>query len=203
MNTLATGASTRGGTTPPWLTGLLLAAAAGLWLYFGPAPEALVFDRAALAQGEWWRWLTGHLVHSDGQHALWDIAALGLIGGLMERNGPWRMAAATLAGLVAVNSCLMWCLPQLDRYCGLSGVLNTLFVVALADLWRQRRHPAIPMAGLILILKLALEMATHQSLVADLRWPSVPEAHLAGCVGGLVFLGIDNIVHWKRLRTTT
>lgn len=193
MNALATGASIRGGTPPPWVTGLLLAATAGLWLYFGPAPEALVFDRTTLARGEWWRWLSGHLVHSDAPHALWDIAALGLIGGLMERNGRLRMAAAGLAGLVAVNVCLMWCLPQLERYCGLSGMLNALFVVALADLWRLRRHPAIPLAGLILIMKLALEMATHQSLVADLRWPSVPEAHLAGCVGGLAFLAVERL----------
>lgn len=198
MNALTTGAYIRGGAQPPWVTGLFLAVAAGLWLYFGPAPEALVFDRAALAQGEWWRWLTGHLVHSDGQHALWDIAALGLIGGLMEHNGRRRMAAATLAGLVAVNVCLMGCLPGLDRYCGLSGVLNTLFVVALADLWRQRRHPAIPLAGLGLILKLAAEMATHQSLVVDMQWPGVPEAHLAGCVGGMGFLAIERLSRRSR-----
>lgn len=176
---------------PPWLTLASVILAALLWLSAGPAPDALIYDRAALAQGEWWRWLTGHLVHSDADHALWDIAALGLIGLLLEGHGRLRMALAALAGLLAVDACLWWCLPELERYCGLSGLLNALFVVALADLWR--RHPVVPLVALGLIVKLAIELATRQSLVLDMAWASVPEAHVAGCLGGLVFLWAERL----------
>lgn len=188
----------------PWLTGLLVLLATGLWLLLGPAPEALIYHRAALAQGEWWRgewwrWITGHLVHSDGAHALWDIAALALIGAVMERpgerQGRLRLALATGAGIVAVGLGLAWFLPQLERYCGLSGVLNTLFVVALADLWRTRRHPVIPLVALGLAAKLASEILAGHSLfvpsLAATPWPSVPQAHVAGCLGGLAFLGVE------------
>lgn len=178
-------------STLPWLTLAGLALAVGLWLLAGPAPGALVYDRAALAQGEGWRWLTGHLVHSDAGHALWDIAALGLIGLMLEGHGRRHLALAALAGLLAVDAALWWCLPEIGRYCGLSGLLNALFVVALADLWH--RHPLVPLVALGLILKLAVELATRQSLLLDMAWPSLPEAHVAGCIGGLAFLALERL----------
>lgn len=186
---------------PPWPTLTLLTLAILLWLFAGPAPEALVYDRAGLGRGEWWRWFTGHLVHSDGEHALWDIAALAIIGVMVERQGRARLVGATLAGLVAVNACLWWCLPELARYCGLSGVLNSLFVVALADSWRRQRHPLIPLVAVGLALKLAIELATRQSLVLDMAWASLPEAHVAGCLGGLVYLWLADLDIYRRPRS--
>lgn len=153
-----------------------------------------MFDRAAISRGEWWRWITGHLVHSSSTHALWDIAALGLICWLMERSAGQccrvrvKMGLAAATGMLAVNVCLWWCLPQLDRYCGLSGMLNCLFVVALAGLWRERRHPLIASVALAFPLKLALDIATGQSLFVAMQWASVPEAHVAGAVGGVSLL---------------
>lgn len=196
MGTNTVPAMSPGAFRLPWLTGLLVLLATGLWLLLGPAPEALVYHRAALAQGEWWRgewwrWITGHLVHSDGAHALWDIAALALIGPIVERQGRLRLALATGAGIIAVGLGLGWFLPQLERYCGLSGVLNTLFVVALADLWRIRRHPVVSLVALGLAAKLALETLAGQSLFVQTQWPSVPQAHVAGCLGGLAFLGVE------------
>lgn len=181
-----------GGPALPWLTASWVALAAGLWALAGPAPQALVFDRAAIAQGEAWRWITGHLVHSDAQHALWDIAALALIGYLLEGFGRGRMVVASAIGLVAVNLCLIGALPDLDRYCGLSGILNTLFVVALGTLWRRYRHPAVAVAALGLGVKLALEISTAQSLLLQMQWPSVPLTHLAGALGGLVFVALES-----------
>lgn len=181
----------RGGEGPPWLTGIAVAIALGLWWWQGPAPQALVYDRAALAGGEGWRWVTGHLVHCDGGHALWDIGALALIGCLLEGSGRMRLALAAAIGMGAVNAGLWWWLPGLDRYCGLSGMLNALFVVALADLWQRHRHPLFPLAALALAVKLVMEIALGQSLVVATDWPSVPLAHLAGCIGGGGFVAVE------------
>lgn len=189
-----------GSAALPWLTASWVALAAALWVGAGPAPEALVFDRAAIAQGEVWRWITGHLVHSDARHALWDIAALALIGYLLEADGRGRMCVAAAIGLVAVNLCLVVGLPQLDRYCGLSGILNTLFVVALVTLWRRYRHPAVAVAALGLGLKLILEISNAQSLLLEMQWPSVPLTHLAGALGGLVYVALERL--WTGRSTT-
>lgn len=171
---------------------------AGLWLLLGPAPPALVYDRVAIAQGEWWRLVTGHLVHSDAEHALWDIIALALIGWVMESQGRDRVLLAALAGMLAVNMGLWWWLPELERYCGLSGMLNTLFVIALNDLWAEHRHPLIPLVAVGLAIKLATESMARQSLFVHTLWPSVPEVHVAGCLGGLAFLGLERLIQLYR-----
>lgn len=189
----------RGSPELPWFTGLCVGVAGGLWLLLGPVPEALVFDRIAIADGEWWRLITGHWVHSDGQHALWDIAALALIGCLLEGRGKRRLALATSMGIVAVDACIWWCLPELERYCGLSGMLNTLLIIALADLWLLYRHPIFAAAILLLGGKLIAEMAAGQSVLIDPSWPGVPMAHVAGCLGGIVFWGIEQLV-WPARR---
>lgn len=170
----------------PWLTAAAVGLAMLLWLGFGPAPEALVFDRAAIASGEVWRLISGHWVHSDGAHALWDICALAIIGYLMEEQGRWRMLAAMLLGMLAVDVCVWFFMPALERYCGLSGMLNSLFVIGLAGLWWRYRHPVFLLAGPGLCLKLLLEIAGGQSLVVATAWPSVPLVHLAGSLAGLL-----------------
>jgi len=153
-----------------------------------------VYDRGAIAQGEWWRLATGHMVHSDGNHALWDITAQALIGWVMEQQGRRRWVLASLAGMMAVNAGLWWWLPELTRYCGLSGMLNTLFVIALTDGWRRHRHPIVPMVALGLTIKLATEAFNQHSLFIHTLWPSTPEAHVAGCMGAILFLGVDWLV---------
>jgi rhomboid family GlyGly-CTERM serine protease len=182
------------GRRPPWLTALAVAVASGLWLSLGSVPQALVFDRSAIAGGEWWRLLTGHWVHSDGRHALWDIAALALVGALVEGAGRRRLAFAATVGSLSVSAILWWQLPELERYCGLSGMLNGLFVIALADLWQRDRQPVVLAAAVLLGAKLLAELAAGRSVLIDPLWPGVPLAHLAGLLGGLIFLGGERLL---------
>jgi len=86
VQTLSDIESVRGGPTPPWRTLFLTGLALALYLLAGPAPEAWVYDRMAIADGELWRLMTGHLVHADGSHALWDIAALALLGAIASHS---------------------------------------------------------------------------------------------------------------------
>lgn len=188
----------RGGRQPPWLTAIAVAVASGLWLSLGPVPEALIFDRSAIADGEWWRLLSGHWVHSDGHHALWDITALALLGGLLEPGGRRRLALAAVVGSLCVAAVLWWQLPELERYCGLSGMLNSLFVIALADLCQRGRQPVVAAAALLLGLKLLAELTAGQSVLIDTLWPGVPQAHLAGLLSGLALLGGEEI--YRRLQ---
>ncbi|MEE9338293.1 MAG: rhomboid family intramembrane serine protease, partial [Methylococcaceae bacterium] len=55
-----------------------------LWVFFGPAPEQLIYDRALISQGEIWRLLTAHLVHLDSEHLILNLAALLVLGSLLE-----------------------------------------------------------------------------------------------------------------------
>jgi len=183
---LALTSASHGSVSLPWRSISLAAAAVVLYLIYGPAPDAWVFDRVAIAQGQWWRLLTAHWVHSDVAHAGWDIGALLLFGVVFEQRLRWRLPAALLLASAAVSGWLWWGLPELTYYCGLSGILNALLALGLASLWRELRHPLILATGLAAALKIVLEIQLGQALLTDTAWPSVPSTHAAGFVCGLV-----------------
>ncbi len=176
----------RGGIALPRRTLCLLVLALGLYGLLGPAPAALVFDRQAVAQGEWWRLITGHWVHSEARHLIWDLAGLAVLGISFERLLGWRLLGALAAGMLAVDGWLWWGLPGLSRYCGLSGILNALLATGVLAVWHESRHPLALVLGALATAKLGLDLYTGQSFVADLAWPSVPTAHLAGLMAGLI-----------------
>jgi rhomboid family GlyGly-CTERM serine protease len=168
----------------PWLTFGLVVLTAGPGWRFGAAPAELIYDRQAIAAGEIWRLLTGHFVHSDLNHLAWNAAALLLIGSLLEGFGRRQMGAAIVVGIVAVDLALWFGMPDLEKYCGLSGMLNALLVVALAEGWRRTRHSLFAGAALVSLLKLVVEAMMGQGLLVQTAWPSVPLAHVAGFLGG-------------------
>ncbi|XOF33408.1 MAG: rhombosortase [Candidatus Electrothrix sp. YB6] len=178
--------SNRGCTGIPLLTCSLCAAYLLLFLLFGPAPEALVYNRAAIAQGELWRLVSGHFVHCDRQHLVWNLLPLLLISGLLEQRIGWlRCAGLTGLSCLGISFWLYFGQTDLLRYCGLSGILNSLFAVLLARLWQEHRHPVVLLIGLAAIIKIAIEIMQQQAVFTHLSWGSVPEAHGAGMVVGV------------------
>jgi len=177
-----------GGIMLPWRTLLLSAVALVAFLSFGAAPEAWVFDRAAITQGELWRLVTGHWVHSDLAHAFWDVTALLLLGTLFESRLQWHLPLALLVAMVGVDVWLWWGDPALDYYCGLSGILNSLLIVGLLHLWRDFRHPLIWLTGIGAALKIIVEINAGQALLTQTAWPSVPTVHAVGFLSGLVLM---------------
>jgi rhomboid family GlyGly-CTERM serine protease len=170
----------------PWRTALLTLAALALHFGAGPAPAGLVLDRAGVAQGEWWRLLTGHWAHSDADHALWNIAALAFLGALLERPLGGRLFASLALGMLLVDAWFLFGLPGLSRYCGLSGILNALLASGLIALWRERRDPLIALVGAGAVLKIAAEAGLGQALFSSTQWSSMPAAHAAGMLAGLI-----------------
>jgi rhomboid family GlyGly-CTERM serine protease len=162
-------------------TGAVLA-----YLVLGAAAEAWVFDRVAIAQGEWWRLITGHWVHSDPAHAGWDITALLVLGMVFEVRLQWRLPLALLIGTVGVDAWLWWGVPALRYYCGLSGILNSLLIVGLLQLWGDLRHPLILLTAAGTVAKILVEINTGQAVLTQTAWPSVPTVHAAGFLCGLV-----------------
>jgi len=168
----------------PVTTLLLTVAALILWYAAGSAPAALVFDRGAIADGQWWRLISGHWVHSDASHALWNVSALAMVGALLEPTLRWRLPAALLVGMLAIDAWLWWGLPGMERYCGLSGILNTVLAAGVVALWRETRDPLVALVGFGAVLKVVAEMTLGQALFTHTAWASVPTAHAAGLLAG-------------------
>ena len=63
-----------------WLTvAVVVALLTGLWLAGPEVTAALRYERGAVLDGEWWRLLTGHLVHADAAHLAWNLAGAALV----------------------------------------------------------------------------------------------------------------------------
>ena len=107
-----------------------------LWLailavsIFAPVMEPLlVYDRAAIARGEIWRLLSGHLTHTNLPHLLLNGAGLGLLWvlhGVHYRI--WHFLGAVIVIGLGVGLGLFYGFPQTQVYLGFSGVLHGLIV---------------------------------------------------------------------------
>ncbi|HUN25364.1 MAG TPA: rhombosortase [Steroidobacteraceae bacterium] len=148
------------------------------------ARRALRFDRGAVASGEWWRLVTGHLVHLSLWHAVLNSLALALLWALFERDYTPRDWVLVLAGAVAAIDIGLWIGDSTVLwYVGSSGALHGVLAAGtLAHLKRREWD------GLILAVLLASKLA-YEQWVGPLPFVTgatvVVDAHLYGALGGL------------------
>jgi rhomboid family GlyGly-CTERM serine protease len=168
---------------PAWLVaGICVAVALA-----GPgAYHLLEYRRAAILSGQWWRIITGNVVHMGTTHLVMDLAGLALLWILCAPVlAGLRWLAVTLVGMLAVGLGLLAFAPQVAWYVGISGVLHTYWAAgSMLLIAAGYREGWLMIAGLV--VKLAWEqsvgpMPFSQSLLTE---PVVVAAHLWGSVGG-------------------
>ncbi|MCM0043522.1 MAG: rhombosortase [Burkholderiaceae bacterium] len=146
------------------------------------ALEALRWERAAIADGQWGRLLSAHFAHIDTRHLMFNLLGLVLVAEwLLER---WRLAAlwSLLLASALGTGLLLWLFePGLRWYAGLSGALHGLWAgAALAGWWRWRR-PLFAGALAALAIKLAFFNDGPGGM------PVVAAAHVYGAASGMVW----------------
>lgn len=150
---------------------------------------ALCFDLHAIKhQGEWWRLITGHLVHSNSSHLFWDLCAFAGVSWYLERHTPALLLPSWLAGLITVNLLLISPLSELSYYCGLSGLLFAPLIIALFQFQKQIGGLTGYLPLLAAGAKLGWELFSSMHLLVQSDWAPYPEAHLAGLMGGLLLM---------------
>ncbi|HJR71097.1 MAG TPA: rhombosortase [Gammaproteobacteria bacterium] len=175
---------------------LALAAAGDEWRELGR------YDRDALAAGEYWRLVSGHLVHLGWGHVWPNVAALVVIGLLFEgtlRNTDWLLTALVAAG--AIDLGLFFLDPGVRWYVGLSGVLHG-FVAAGAFQLLLRRQALGAILGAGLAAKIVFEQTVGPvPLTAGaVGGPVIVAAHLYGAAGGLLAAAAARFVRSRRSR---
>jgi len=148
----------------------------------------LYFSAASILQGEYWRIISGHFMHADGQHLFWNSLGLIVLGGLLEHRSRTLLLATIAAGIASVSALLLTPYAQLDFYCGLSGVLNSLLLVALWFEWRSTRSLLIPLIACGSIAKVIVEVSQGTSIMTHISWPPFAWSHVAGLFGGLFII---------------
>ena len=146
--------------------------------------EMLRYERGALANFQWWRLVSAHLVHLSWEHLLLNCAGLVLLWALFAREySPRRWLWIITASVVVIDAGLWFFRPGVDWYLGASGVLHGVLAAGAFALYRRGEAMGAVLL-LLLIVKLVYEQQAGTSLFAgDL--PLVPDAHVLGVLGGL------------------
>lgn len=172
-----------------WSAVAALLLVAALLQASGLAP-ALRYSRDAIAAGEFWRLITGHLLHLGPTHfalnAMGTVLVAALVGPQLRPlswAGVWLICALSVsAGLWFLHTGLGW-------YVGLSGVLHGLIVAgAVAGLgdYRERLFAAAVVAAIAAKLGWEYWSGVMPGTAALAGGSVITEAHLYGAFGGLI-----------------
>lgn len=162
----------------------------------------LEYQRDAIARGQWWRLLTGHMVHLGFVHTVMNLAACLII---VETFKPlaslwWYWWLAQLALFISGGFLLFD--ANLGFYAGLSGVVHGLLVMAAIEAFACRQIPGYLSVVLLVavVFKLAYEASPwyHADyLQSYMGAPVITHSHLYGAIGGLL-LGLQQLL--KRIK---
>ena len=152
----------------------------------------LYFSAADIFQGETWRLVSGHFIHADLQHLLWNCLGLAVLGTLLEYRSRGALITSLAVGIIFVSALLLMPSSRLDYYCGLSGVLNTLLLVALWYEWQLTRSWLIVLIACCCIAKVVIEVSQGISIVTHISWPPYAWSHVAGLSGGIFMIWIQS-----------
>jgi rhomboid family GlyGly-CTERM serine protease len=146
----------------------------------------LAYERTQLDNFQWWRFITGHFLHTNITHLLLNTVGLALL---------WALHGHYYQTLGYVMQFLTLCLgtaiglyifaPQMQWYVGLSGVLHGLFVIgAYYDIQNKFK------TGWLMLMGVWLKVIHEQifgasAAVASLIDANVAvDAHLFGTITG-------------------
>jgi rhomboid family GlyGly-CTERM serine protease len=162
--------------------------------------RALWFDRQAIEAGEYWRILTGNLVHLGWAHLFLNVGAL-LIGIWIFYPGrtPLGWIVAQLTCAITTSLGLLLFSPQISWCVGMSGALHGLLIIGAIDWIRAGDR-----AGWLLLAvwtgKIAWEhwRGALPFSAETVGAPVVTDAHLWGAAGGLLFVAGESLWrHWR------
>lgn len=189
MNETATVATLRQ-TLVAWSPVLVLVAMSLLLGIGGDDARALArYERGALEAGQWWRLVTGHLVHLGTGHLVLNLAALATIRLLVDdllSAAEWIGTA--LAAALVIDAGLYFIGSDIEWYVGLSGVLHGLLAAGALALLGESAALGIGI-GIGLVAKLAWEQLAGPLPFSESSTggPVIVDAHLYGAAGGAAF----------------
>jgi rhomboid family GlyGly-CTERM serine protease len=163
--------------------------------------RALWYDRQAIAAGEYWRLLTGNLVHLGWMHLALNVTAL-LIGTWVfyPARTPIAWAVAQIVCSLVSSVGLYLFSPDVGWCVGMSGALHGLLMIGAIDWIRQGDRVGWALLA-IWTGKLIWEQ-THGAMPFSTETVGsavVTDAHLWGAVGGLLYVAAE-ILYRRRSR---
>lgn len=126
-----------------------------------------------IADGEWWRLVTGGFLHANLIHLGFNMYLLWILGGALERYaGPWRMLAIYFSAILWASAGALLMEPDALTVGASGGVFGLMAAVYLLE--RQRGVALLgSTVGVLLLVNLVITFA-------------IPGISIGGHIGGLL-----------------
>ena len=165
-----------------WQFAAILSLISLLLLVWPESTALLMWKRAAIADGQAWRWMTGHFVHLSARHCLSNLLGLCVICEyLWDELGLAEACLLSIGTAAGTSMLLWWFAPEIQWYAGLSGLLHGLWAGCAMAWWSRTGDRVAGAALLLLAIKLAVPVVTASAM------PVVTVAHGFGALSGLAW----------------
>jgi rhomboid family GlyGly-CTERM serine protease len=168
-----------------WLVGLAATVLVLLWAGGDGITSLLQYRRSAIMAGEWWRLLTGHMVHAGFRHMALNVAGGLVMTALFVRTYSLRQWLLILsASLIVIDIGFLLRDRSLETYVGFSGVLHGVLAAGTLAWWRTEPRPMAIAITVITVSKLVWEQWEGPVSLVGEGMTVIVNAHLYGAIGG-------------------
>ena len=158
------------------------------------------FDRKYVEQGHYWLLLSGHVVHFNWAHWVLNMTGLGIVAFFFSPHASIRQwLSVILVSMLIISVAIVFWVPDIRTYVGLSGVLHGLFLYGAL---REIRF--YPVSGYVLLAVLVAKLAWeffNGALPGSEEMTGgrvLTESHLFGAIGGVLVWSFETILHLAR-----
>ncbi|MCL1073174.1 rhombosortase [Shewanella dokdonensis] len=184
----------------PWLS-VATVSVLCIVLQWADTIDLMEYQRQFIADGQWWRLLTGNLIHTNLWHLLMNLAGFWVVVFIHRVHYGNRHLAWLLLALCLTEGLGLWfAFPALSAYVGLSGVLHGLFAYgALNDIKIGWRSGYLLLVGVIAKVVWEQVMGGNAEVTQLIGARVATEAHLVGLLSGIgIFLLISGYCRIKQ-----
>jgi rhomboid family GlyGly-CTERM serine protease len=153
--------------------------------------QLLQYQRSGLEHDQYWRLLSGHLLHSNSWHLLMNLGGLLLAMLLHGQYFSARSFGLYVTGSMLLLSLALYCFsPDISIYVGLSGILHTLLTLgAVRDIQQKLTTGWLLLAGIIGKVSYEQWQGPDAELAELINASVAIDAHLYGAIIGLLCAG--------------
>lgn len=150
---------------------------------------SLRYESTLFINNEYWRLLSGHLVHLSWAHLFLNLLGLWtLLFIFHDIMKPTSLLISILFISIGISLGLYFFSPELDWYVGLSGVLHGLITFCILASYRTNKR-SFQILLILIVIKLLWEQlfADPHAMKATIGGQVIYDAHLYGAISGVVF----------------
>ncbi|WP_299798815.1 rhombosortase [uncultured Shewanella sp.] len=159
-----------------------------IFLYFLELESLLAFRRSAIGAGDYWRLISGNLLHTNHWHLVMNLAGLWVLLLLFKPHFSALSFTSVFILLCALQGLGLYLFfPLLSGYVGLSGMLHGLFTYgAIKDIAAGIKSGYLLLAGVFIKVGYEQIFGASEQVTQMIDARVATEAHLIGVVTGIL-----------------